>query len=189
MARVLITTNTEDQLYVNVDLTNSEWSSLLPENVPSFKMEELRRYCDTYEDGLFPGASVYGDRNQITRIYRFPNYVEFSKIVVDEVEPIGEKLYLTSKYFERRNKGWSSKDLKKKEGEIIGYCVNGDIYSVKDVEEANHIFYNIVYKSLISSNVCIQQLKQMLNDGVSIILCGADIQVLNSLSNSLLEDE
>jgi len=189
MAKVLITTNPEAKLYVNVDLNDSEWSSLLPENLTSFKMEELRRYCDVYKDGIFPGSSIYNERNQITKILRFPNYVEFSKIVADEVVPMDGELFLTSKYFARRVDGWGSADLKKKEGEVIGYCVNGDIYSVKDEPLANNIFYNFVYRSLVSRNPAVEKLRQIIDGGVTLVLTGSNKQVLESLSDLVLETE
>lgn len=187
MAKVEVTANSKSELYVNVNLTQPEWSSLLPENLTSFKMEELQRPCDVYPDGLFPGASKYGESKQISKIQKFPNYIEFSKIVADEVVPINDQLFLTNKFFERRANGWSSNKLIKKEGEVVGYCLNGDIFCATDIERVNHIFYHVVYKSLISQDPALAQLHQIFNNGVNITINGADPKVLLSLSEILTQ--
>lgn len=189
MAKVEVTANSKSEIYVNVNLTEPEWSSLLPENLNSFKMEELQRSCDVYPDGLFPGASKYGQSKQISKIQKFSNYIEFSKIVADEVVPINDQLFLTSKFFERRAKGWSSMELIKKKGEVVGYCLNGDIFCALDVDRVNHIFYHVVYKSLVSQDPALAQLQQIYNDGLNITLTGADSNVLLSLSEILSQEK
>lgn len=187
MAKVEVTANSKLALNVNVDLSEPEWSSLLPVNLPSFKMEELRRKCDVYPDGLFPGATEYGENKQISKILKFYNYIEFSKIVTDEVVPINGQLFLTSKFFERRQKGWSSSKVLQKDGDVLGYCLNGDIFGAMDTEPANRIFYDVVYKSLISQDTALAQLQEIVNDGLNLTLTGTDAKILNSIAEILTE--
>lgn len=189
MAKISVSTNLRPILFIEVNLQEPEWSSLLFKNLSSFKMEELRRPCGCYENGIFPGSTPYGENKQITRIQKFPNYVEFCKVVADEVIPINGQLYLTSKFYDQRKEGWGSSTLKKKEGEVIGYCLNGDIYCSADKHAVNRIFYHVVYKSLISRDPAYMKLQQCLRDGVCIQLSGEDEEFLQILSNVLLNKE
>jgi len=185
MSRVLVTTNPDPKVYVDIDLSGPEWESLLPHNIPSFKMEELRRPCTAYPDGVFPGSAPYGENKQITKIHKFTNYVEFSKVIADEVIPLSGQLYLTTKFYERREEGWKSiKDLQKS-GEIIGYCINGDIHSAADRVIADRTFYGIVYESLVSTNPAYQKLKRQLRDGVCLTLISENKEFVKHLSDVL----
>ena len=187
MTKVLVTANSKPELFTEIDFRQSEWSSLLMQNLSSFKMEELRRPCAAYPDGVFPGSTTYKENKQIAKVEKFPNYVEFCKIVADEVVSIGGQLYLTTKFYDRRKEGWSSTILKKKEGVAIGYCLNGDIYCVDDKRQVDKIFYGVVYKSLISKDPAFLKLKQSLSDGVCLTLIGEEDEFLNILSSVLLE--
>lgn len=188
MTKILITTNPESELFSEIDFTKSEWSTLCIDNLSPFKMEELRRPCSAYSDGIFPGASMYENNKQISRIQKFSNYIEFSKIVSDEVVPISGQLYLTTKFYDRRKEGWSALENKKKEGEVMGYCINGDVYSIADKAQVYKVFYGIVYRSLVSKNPAFIKLQQMLKDGISLCLVGADEDFMLNLKNVLLDN-
>lgn len=187
MSKVLVTVNSRPGLFSEIDFREPEWSSLLLKNLSSFKMEELRRPCAAYVDGIFPGATAYGENKQISKIQKFPNYIEFCKVVADEVVPISGQQYLTTRFYDRRKEGWGSDILKKKEGEIIGYCLNGNIYCAADKAQVDEIFYGVVYESLISKDPALLKLRQSLLDGICLSLTGADDDFLNILSNILLK--
>ena len=184
MAKVLVSANSHPTLFCDIDFSSKEWSSLLPENISAFKMEEARRPCSAYPEGIFPGADKYREDKQVSRIQKFPNYIEFSKIVSDELVPISGQAFLTTKFYDQRKEGWSSNEIKKKEGEIMGYCLNGDVYCAADKSDVDKIFYS-VYESLISKEEKYLKLKQMLKDGVCITLLGADEEFLNKFKNLL----
>lgn len=188
MAKVLVTVNPKSELFSEIDFRQPEWSSLLPQNLSSFKMEELRRPCGAYPDGIFPGAERCRDNNQIFKIQNFQNYVEFCKVVADEVVPLGGQLFLTSKFYDRRKEGWSSEVIKKKEGEVIAYCLNGDLYSVDDEARVNQIFYDVVYNSLVLKDPAFLKLRRSLLDGVCLELTGADLEFLERVKSVLLKD-
>lgn len=187
MGKVLVTINPKPELFSEIDFRQPEWSSLLPQNLSNFKMEELRRPCEVYPDGIFPGAERYRDNKQISKIRKFQNYVEFCKVVADEVVPLGGQLFLTSKFYDRRKEGWSSDVTKKKEGEVVAYCLNGDLYCAADKPQADQIFYGVVYESLVSKDPAFMKLRQSLLDGVCLELTGADDEFLNRMKTVLLK--
>lgn len=186
MSKVLVTNNSDPKIYVDIDLSLPEWSQLLIKNIPSFKMEEARRPCTSYPDGIFPGSTAYGENKQITKIQKFSNYIEFSKVISDEVVSLAGQMYLTTKFFERREVGWKSLTELTKPGEVLGYCINGDIYSVSDKAIVDKTFYGIVYKYLMSTNSTYQKLRRQLADGVCLVLSGADEEFMKHLSEVLL---
>ena len=188
MTKVLVSANSHPTLFCDIDFSSKEWSYLLPINISAFKMEEIRRPCSAYPDGIFPGADKYGEDKQISRIQRFPNYVEFSRIVSDELVPISGQAFLTTKFYDRRKDGWSSHEIKKKEGEVMGYCINGDVYCAADKAKVNEVFYGIVYESLISKEEKYLKIKQMLKDGICLILLGTDEELLIQFKNILLQN-
>jgi hypothetical protein len=190
MAKVLVTTNLHPTLFSYIDFSSKEWSSLLPENISAFKMEEIRRQCSAYMDGIFPGSMEHGKNKQIARIQRFPNYIEFSKISSDELVPISGQAFLTTKFYDRRKDGWGSSEIKKKitdEKDVMGYCINGDVYCSEDKTNVYKVFYGIVYKSLIEKNEMFCKLLSMIKDGITVILINADGDFLNNLKNILLD--
>lgn len=187
MAKVLVTVNPKPELFSEIDFRDSEWSSLLPQNLSSFKMEESRRPCTAYPEGIFPGAERYRDNKQISKIQKFSNYVEYCKVVADEVVPLGGQLFLTPKFYERRQEGWSSDVLQKKEGEVVAYCLNGDLYCAADKEQADQIFYGVVYESLVSKDTALLKLRQAVLDGVCLELTGAEDEVLQRIKTILLK--
>jgi hypothetical protein len=185
---VSVTINPNSVLTIPIDLSTKEWSMLLPDNIPPFKVEENRRHCSAFHDGIFPGAEKYGDDKQITRIQKFPNYIEFSKILSDELVPVSGQLYLTTKYYDRRKEGWASAEIKKKEGEVMGYCLNGDVYCAADKSQVDKVFYGVVYKSLISKEEAFIKLKKNLKEGLTLELKGAPEEFLFQLKDILLAD-
>lgn len=186
MDRVLVTTNKNPIFYININLTDKEWESLLPDKLPPFKIEELKRPCSSYPNGIFPGAEDNQTNKQIFRVHKFSNYVEFSKIVADEVVAISDQNFLTTKFYNRRKKGWSSEKIIKKSGDIQGYCVNGDVYGVSNKDAVDKIFYGVVYYSLIYKMPEFINLQKYLRDGLCIILTGADNNFLGHFSEVLL---
>lgn len=189
MAKILVSTNLHPALYSEIDFSSKDWSSLLPENLSAFKMEEIRRPCSAYSTGIFPASREYDKDKQITRIQRFPNYIEFSKIISDEVVPISGQLFLTTKFYDRRAEGWTSNDIKKKvnnDSDIIGYCINGDVYCAKDKDSVYKVFYSMIYKSLIEKSEVFNKLLTMLKDGIELGLLNADEEFLKYLKTILL---
>lgn len=173
----------------NIDLSSPEWSSLLPENLTPFKMEETLRVCSEYEDGVFPSAMKSTDDKQVTRIQRFPNYIEFSKITSDELVPVDGQLYLTTKFFDRRKLGWASDSILSKvtdDNEVMGYCINGNVYCAADKKTAYSIFYQVVYKSLIVKNPAFDRLLSILKDGFCVKFSNADQEFMEQLKTLLL---
>lgn len=185
MPQVQVTTNPSPQLYSEVDLETSEWSSLLPENLGSFKIEEALRPCTSFPNGIFPGAEPVNSSKQTTRVKRFPNYIEFSKVISDEVVPLSRELYLTTKFYERRRDGWGSDSLEKKEGDVLGYSIDGDIYSPEDSASIEDVFYGTVYRSLVQNNPAYLNLVQQIKDGLCITLKGSNKDFLEHLAKLL----
>lgn len=186
-ASITVAANPDSIFSLKVDLSDAEWSELLPENLSPFRVEETQRPCLAYRDGIFPGSKNYGKDRQTSEIKRFPNYIEFSKITSDEVVPISGQLYLTTKFYDRRYEGWSSEEILKKEEEIIGYCFNGDVYCVDDKAEIYKMFYGLVYKNLVAKKDTFIKLEQFLSRGIALELTGADEEFLTNLKDILLE--
>lgn len=189
MTKVSVSTNPYPILFCDIDFKNIQWSSLLPENISAFKMEEIRRQCSSYSDGLFPGSMAYGNDKQITRIQRFPNYIEYSKILSDELVPISGQFFLTTKFYDRRKEGWESNEVKKKttnETDVMGYCINGDVYCAADKPNVYKIFYGTVYKSLVEKSEVFDKILSIIKDGIGVILMNADEDFMNNFKNILL---
>lgn len=161
---------------IRIDLRDPKWSSLLPDSLPAFRIEEMLRPCTAYPTGLFPGAQNHreNDRKQSTRVERFDNYVEFSKVVDDEVASVGGALYLTTRFYDRRKEGWRSKEKMKKPGEVVAYCINGNLYCSADEEMANATFFDVVYRSLVGKEESFLLLKSLLSEGEGVEFTGVD---------------
>lgn len=189
MQTILVSTNLNPALYSDINFSDKEWSSLLPENLNSFKMEEIRRSCSAYTDGIFPGSSAYNADKQVTKIQRFPNYIAYSIIVEDELVPISGQLFLTTKFYDRRAEGWGSSEIKKKatdEKSIMGYCINGDVYCAKDKDIVYKVFFLKVYKSLVEKTTPFTKLISMLKDGIALNLICKDEEFLKHFKEVLL---
>lgn len=186
MTKIRVTTNENPLLYTDINFHDEAWSPLLPENLPPFNIEEYLRPCKAYKDGLFPGAKKGKDGKQITLVQNFRNLLEFSKVMSDEVVPGYGNLFLTTKYYERRQDGWTSKETRRKEGEIMGYCLNGDIYgtSAKHIIEGD--FYRSVYKIVAGRLSAFKKLQEFLREGICLNLIGADEDFLEHLTEILL---
>lgn len=188
MSQVYVSRNDNPAMAIEVDLQNSEWSVLHVDNIPSFKIEEVKRPCDIFPDGLFPGAKSNGENKQITQVSKFRNYMEFSKVVEDEVRVIQDNSYLTTKFFERRAKGWSQSQIQKKNGKILGYCLNGNLHHKEDCRDVEKNFYLVVYSALIKDLPPFLRLKDYLSKGYCLILKGMDQPFLDYLSQILLRE-
>lgn len=186
MTKVLVTTNPNPILFTEIDLSDKKWLPLCVDQLPPFKIEEQKRACSAYPNGIFPGAKDNLNGKQTFRIHNFHNYVEFSKIVSNEIVPISGQYFLTTKFYDRRKEGWESDKYIKKKGKILGYCLNGDVYSVSCYETVEKIFYEIVYQSLVQKNPAFISLQQYLRDGICLILTGADGDFLGYLAEVLL---
>jgi len=188
MAEIQVALQPFSQFTSEVNLEDLEWSQLLPESLGSFRIEEKLRLCKSFQNGLFPGAELTERGVQTSRVKKFPNYIEFSKVVSDEVVPISGNLYLTTKFFERRKVGWSSDNLEKKDGEVMAYCIDGDVYSLEDNTPAEKIFYGTIYRSLIKDLISYQKLVQKVKDGICLKIRGASRELLDNLSLFLRKD-
>lgn len=186
MTKILVTTHSNPTLYIEIDFSNTKWSSLLPDKLLPFKIEELKRPCSAYPTGVFPGAEDSLNDRQIFRVCNFTNYMEFSKIVSDELVPISGQQFLTTKFYDRRKKGWESEKPLKKNGEVQGYCINGDVYAASEKETVDKIFYGIVYKSFVQKIPEFILLQKYLQDGLCLILIGEDNDFLGHLAEVLI---
>lgn len=187
MAKISVSTNSSPELSIEIDLSKTEWSSLLPCNISPIHVEESLCTCSTFKDGVFPGASSYGTGRQISTIKNFENYIEFCKLVSDEVVPIMGELFVTTKFYERRQEGWSSDFPRKKTGEIIGYCINGDVYHPADKEHVYQIFYGIIYKGLMSKNIAFIQLQDYLRNGFRLEINTENEEFLHYFTECLMK--
>src|SRR5581483_9938273 len=93
-------------------------------------------------------------------------------------------------FYEHRKEGWSSNEIKKKvinESDIVGYCIDGDVYCAKDKDNVYGVFFGIIYKSLIDKDEAFLNLVKMLKDGISLTLTNGDEEFLKYFKNILLE--
>jgi len=186
MARVIVTTNQNPPFFIEINLNDQKWSILQPNNLPPFKIEELKRPCPAYPNGIFPGGEENSTDKQISRVCNFTNYIEFSKIVSDELTSISEQQFLTTKFYNRRKDGWESTKPLQKKGGVQGYCLNGDVYGISGQETVEKIFYGVVYRSLVQKIPEFIYLQQSLRDGMCLILTGSDEIFLGYLAEVLL---
>jgi hypothetical protein len=70
---------------VEIDLTCEPWCQLLPERLAPFGVEEIRRPNNIYPDGILPGSVPSSGNCISTKIQTFPNYLEWSKVTIDNV--------------------------------------------------------------------------------------------------------
>jgi hypothetical protein len=191
MGLVTATKDSKAKLSVRISLLDPEWQELHPEQLTPFQIQELIRPCSAYPDGLFPGASLDPDNKtrQVTRVYRFPNYLEWSRVTEDDVEDAAGdgKQYLTSHFFDQRKCGWSELSPTVKQGKTVGYCFNGTAYSIQDKESIRTIVYQTVYKSIVKDKRAFKRLQEIFNNCVTVELTGADDEVLRVLAETLLE--
>lgn len=185
MAKVYVSTSKQTRVFSTIDLTSVEWAALHINNLVPFNVEEAKRQCKAYPDGIFPGGTSNGENKQMTKIYNFANAIEFSKIVTDEVEKIDGKSYLTTKYYNRRKQGWGTRETLKKDGTVIGYCIDGDVYTPISDAALEKIFVKIMLHPLIKKKPVYQRLIDFLNDGICLILTGATEKYLKQLADVL----
>ena len=178
--------NPSSQIYMTIDLNDVEWSPLLPTSLGNFKVEESLRTCLSFPDGLFPGAESLGPSNQVSRIKKFPNYIEFSKVTSDEVVPLAGQLYLTTKFYNRRKEGWSSDKIEAKEGEVLSYCIDGDLYSPNDKTVIDKV-YSTVYRSLVQDLPAYINLVSYVKTGLGLHIKGPSnfLPYLETLLNNI----
>lgn len=187
MFKVELSKNSISNLRLDIDFSSVEWSELYPDNITKkFKIQELLRICSPYPDGIFPLA-IKQDNTQVTLINRFFNYIEYSRVVSSEVVNISGQMYLTTKFFDNRKKGWSSTELMKKTGETLGYYINGDIYCLEDKDSVFKVFYKVVYKPLIEKNSKFLKILDMLKNGYTLTLIGSDHDFLKNFKLILLD--
>ena len=170
-----------------VDFTSSSWSILLPQEIGEVDIKETLRPCSSFPEGVYPGGKKLDDKEQVVKLHRFPNYLEFSKIIKEETVELNGNRYLTTEFFKNRRKGWSSKNIERKVGEVVGYCINGDTYPKEDFIIAQDMAYNIVYKGIVTAHPVFNYLVKQLHDGYGLRLTGADDYILNKLADFLLD--
>lgn len=151
-----------------IDFGESPWNALSQSMMNPFRIMENKAICDAYPDGLFPGANDSGWCQSI-KIYKFENYLEFSKIVEDEITSEGA---LTTLFYIRRNEGWKSKEVMKKKGNVIGYCVNCFIYHPDDIEEVYKTIYGKTFYKLVFANPIFKNLKLLQSSNNNLIFKG-----------------
>lgn len=169
-----------------INLKDSKWSSLLPENLPPFLIEESLRPCDAFPSGVFPGSNINGKDKQKVKVQRFDNYIEFSKVTSDEVALVDGNFFLTTKFYERRKKGWGSQEKLIKEGEVVAYCINGDLYSTEDRAAVNKIFFDLVYISLVKSMKQFTELSNILKQAEHVEIFGVEEELLEEIKRVLI---
>lgn len=176
MDTVQITRKPNGTVY-KISLRDLEWIQLNPDYLEPFQVQELIRKCDVYEDGLFPGAELDSDR-QVSRVVKFRNYLEWSKITLEDVVEINGNIYLTANFFNQRSKGWSELTFKSKSGKAIGYCFNGTTYSIDDQEAISKIVYKTIYWNLIKDSPVLKRIENLLDQGFTIELSGVENEFL-----------
>lgn len=187
MDKVYISINKHSRLFSTIDISskNEEWASLHIDNLVPFSIEETKRPCTAYPQGVFPGGIEKEDK-QVIKVYNFTNMIEFSKIVADEVETVEGKSYLTTKYYDRRKEGWSSKADKKKYGKVVGYCIDGNVFSPISDTGMREIFTRMILYPMLRKRPAFEKLVTQLRDGVGIVLIGAPEKYLKQLGEALL---
>lgn len=181
MSKILISKSgicTEENKYIiDIDLDNIKWKLYSPNLLIPFNIEEIiRPLCGpVYKDGVYPGGTrIKNTEKQTSKVFRFPNYLEFSKIVEDEVIINGSDMYITSLFFDRRKEGWSNINISKKIGKVVGYCFNGTLYNKEDIENVNKIVYHTVYLSIISKKKEFVDLIEQINSGITVRIYSND---------------
>ncbi len=173
---------------IEIDIENSEWKAINYKNLPPFRLEEQKRFCSAYKDGIFPNAKQGNSENQqIMEIQKFHNYIEFTKILEDEVVCYNGLPYLTTTYYDRRGKGWTNNGIQNKEGIVVGYCINGFVYHPLDLPMVNKLIFEIVYYGLVNKIPQFHLLLNMLKQGTELNLKGTNSEFLFLLKNLLLE--
>lgn len=173
---------------IDIDIDNSEWKTINYKNLPPFRIEEQKRFCSAYKDGMFPNSKPgSSETQQVMDISNFQNYIEYSKIVDDEIISYNNLPHLTTTYYDRRGKGWTSNEIVEKNGKVVGYCINGFVYHPLDLPMVNKLIFGIVYYGLVNKNPQFNELLQLIKQNVALNLIGEDIEFLQILKNLLLE--
>ena len=173
---------------VEIDIDNSEFKAVHYKNLPPFRIEEQRRRCAAYKDGIFPNSKPgSSETQQVMDISNFQNYIEYSKIMEDEIINYNNLSYLTTIYYDRRGKGWTNTEITNKHGKIVGYCINGFVYHPLDLPLVNKLIFGIVYYGLVNKIPQFETLIAMVRENIGLNLIGDDVEFLNVLKNLLLE--
>lgn len=185
---VIVSLSTSPTKTVEVDIENSEWKAIHYKNLPPFRLEEQKRFCAAYKDGIFPQAKQgKSSDQQIMEISNFHNFLEFIKIIDDEVITLNGLMYLTTTYYDRRGEAWTSNKICDKNGKIVGYCINGFVYHVLDLPTVNRLIFGIVYYGLVNKIPQFSLLLSMLKENTQLVLKGDNEEFLLALKNLLLE--
>lgn len=186
MPKSLISKNNGYSVIVTINLDDTKWRSFSPNFLPPFNAEESLRQCSSFKEGLFPGSTLMENTNkQTTKIIRFPNYLEFSKIMEDETHEIGNDRYLTMLFFERRKEGWGNANIVKKKGNHIGYCFNGILYNKDEPDEVKRVVYHTIYFSIVSKRQEFIELIKILMAGDALEINCEDEYFLEAFSESI----
>ena len=188
---------------IKINLDDEKWNVLDPEFIAPFYIDELLRPCDVYPNGLYPGATIIKEKNtnsliqkyfnnitiiakQRSKVYKFHNYVEFSKVDQNDIFLYDNNNYLTSVFFERRKEAWNSLINLYKNGKILAYCFNGILYHINDVESINKIIYGQVYSSLIINTLQFQEIKNYYNNDLKLEFISKNNLFINGIKYILL---
>lgn len=189
MEPINITSNSYPIKYIPIDLSSHFWNTLHIDNLKPFIVQEPRYYCDIYPNGLYPGAYLTDTDQefQSSKILKFRNFVEFSKIMPDEIKQFNDADHLTSSFFLHRHQGWSSDTIQTKKGEPIGYHFVGEIYSLDKSNNIIQLYASTIYHILISDLPAFKKLKYYLDSGYGLSLSGMDHPYIYYLSLILLK--
>jgi hypothetical protein len=157
---------------LEIDFKEQKWQSILPNNLGSFYVKELKRPCLAFPNGIFPGCNDYSSTEQICEVKNFNNYINFSQVVEDELIEINGNKYLTTKFYRRRARGWKRRKEKIKNGNIRAINVNGSLFNVHDKEQVTIVMYKNIYLNMVSGHPSYLELKSYIENGKSLVLKG-----------------
>ena len=186
MSSINVSLISNPKLHIEVNFKDTEWAVLHSNNIAPFKLVESIRKCSAYPEGIFPGSTIIENDKQVTIVHKFLNLIEFSKVISDDILTIDGQAFLTTKFYDSRKIGLASNKHKIKYGEAIGYNINGDLYSHKDKNLVECIFYNIVYKPQIIDSTQFKQLQKYLMDGIGLFLTDSDTNFLKHIASILV---
>ena len=176
----------EHENTITIDVSESDYAELNPFKITKVHINEKRVMCDSFPNGVFPGAEIINHSTQTTKINCFSNYFEFSKIVEDEVTHLEGKDYLNTTFFQRREDGWKGFLKLGKPGTVKGFFIDGGVYHVEDEYIVKDIVYKQAYGSLIKGKKCFKKIVNILKTK-SIVLSGLDEYYLEALKTVLTE--
>lgn len=178
---MVVVINPIGEFDVTIDVSSDEWKSLSPSQLRHVHIAEHRRPCRRYPDGVFPGCRLIDENLQEGKVVVFSNYVEYAKVMPDEVSTHNGKIHLNATHYKRREQGWKSIHFVPKNGHVIAHCINGKLYSTRS-DEAALLIYQVTYLALIQSMPEIERLREIVDEGYRVHLIGEAHPVLEAIA-------